>query len=43
MIGEYAKKYGVSEKTAIRDIKDLVKSGMVVKIGYKKGAFFKAK
>ncbi|OGF45989.1 MAG: hypothetical protein A2452_02565 [Candidatus Firestonebacteria bacterium RIFOXYC2_FULL_39_67] len=42
-IGDYAKQYSVSVKTAKRDIKYLVKSGMVVKIGYKKGAFFKAK
>ncbi|MFH1824779.1 MAG: ATP-binding protein [Candidatus Firestonebacteria bacterium] len=42
-IGGYAEKFGVSEKTAIRDIKGLVKSRMVVKVGYKKGVFFKAK
>ena len=31
---------GVSSKTAIRDMKRLVDSGLVKKVGYKKGAYF---
>jgi len=35
--------FNISDKTAKRDMKKLLKTGFVVKIGYKKGAYFKAR
>lgn len=42
-IKKYAGLFHVSDKTAKRDMAGLVKSGFVAKVGYKKGAYFKAK
>ncbi len=39
-IKEYASIFKMSEKTAKRDIKKLVKIGYVRKVGVKKGAYF---
>lgn len=33
----------ISDKTAKRDVKKLVETGLVEKVGYKKGAYFQAK
>ncbi|MFH1439431.1 MAG: ATP-binding protein [Candidatus Woesearchaeota archaeon] len=41
-IQEYAMKFDVSSKTAKRDIKELVETGYIKKVGVKKGAFFEA-
>lgn len=38
----YTNLFNISDKTAKRDMKKLVKTGFVAKIGYKKGAYFKA-
>lgn len=42
-IKKYAGLFHMSDKTAKRDMAGLVKSGFVAKVGYKKGAYFKAK
>ncbi|MCK4357598.1 MAG: DUF4062 domain-containing protein [Candidatus Cloacimonetes bacterium] len=42
-IRKYANFFNVSDKTVKRDLKKLVETGFVVKVGYKKGAYFEAK
>lgn len=42
-IQKYADMFNISDKTAKRDIKKLVEAEMVEKVGFKKGAYFKAK
>jgi len=42
-ITSYATLFNISDKTAKRDMKDLVKTGFVVKVGHIKGAYFEAK
>lgn len=42
-IKEYAALFNMSDKTAKRDMAILAKSGLVVKVGYKKGAYFKSR
>lgn len=42
-IRKYANIFDVSDKTVKRDLKKLVETGFVVKVGYKKGAHFEAK
>ena len=39
----YATLFNISDKTAKRDMKDLVKTGFVIKVGHIKGAYFEAK
>ena len=39
----YANLFNISDKTAKRDMKGLVKTDFVVKVGYIKGAYFEAK
>jgi ATP-dependent DNA helicase RecG len=39
----YCERFQVNEKTARRDLKELINTGLVEKIGSTKGAFFKAK
>ncbi len=41
-IRKYAETFEVSKKTAIRDFKELIKTGFVVKVGVKKGAYYAA-
>jgi len=41
-IREYRQKFGISEKTAQRDLRAMVSLGLVVKRGVKKGAYFEA-
>jgi len=41
-IRKYVNIFDVSDKTAKRDMKKLIKTGFAVKIGYKKGAYFEA-
>ena len=41
-IREYRQKFGISEKTAQRDLRAMVNLGLVVKRGVKKGAYFEA-
>ncbi|MCK4417537.1 MAG: DeoR family transcriptional regulator [Candidatus Latescibacteria bacterium] len=38
----YREKFGISEKTAQRDLRATVNLGLVVKRGVKKGAYFEA-
>ena len=42
-ITSYATLFSISDKTAKRDMKELVKTGFVVKVGHIKGAYFEAK
>ena len=42
-ITSYATLFSISDKTAKRDMKKLVKTGFVVKVGHIKGAYFEAK
>jgi len=42
-IQKYADMFSISDKTAKRDIKKLVEVEMIEKVGFKKGAYFKAK
>ena len=42
-IRKYAETFEVSKKTAIRDFKELIKTGFVVKVGVKKGAYYAAR
>lgn len=42
-IQKYADMFNISDKTAKRDIKKLVEVEMIEKVGFKKGAYFKAK
>ena len=42
-IRKYAETFKVSKKTAIRDFKELIKTGFVVKVGVKKGAYYVAR
>lgn len=42
-ITSYATLFSISDKTAKRDMKDLVKTGFVIKVGHIKGAYFEAK
>jgi ATP-dependent DNA helicase RecG len=42
-IRKYAETFEVSKKTAVRDFKELIKTGFVVKVGVKKGAYYAAR
>ena len=42
-IKEYTETFKISKKTAIRDFKELIKTGFVVKVGVKKGAYYVAR
>jgi len=42
-IQKYADMFNISDKTAKRDIKKLIEVQMIEKVGFKKGAYFKAK
>jgi predicted DNA-binding transcriptional regulator YafY len=43
-IKKYSESFEVSKKkkTALRDFKELIKTGFVVKVGFKKGAYYVA-
>lgn len=42
-VQKYVDMFNISDKTAKRDIKKLVEVEMIEKVGFKKGAYFKAK
>ena len=41
-VKKYAEHFKVSDKTAIRNFKELINTGFVVKVGVKKGYWYEA-